>query len=127
MNAVKRKADAEVRNLVLIADGSRRRVQIGARSAQIRHDALGGEGFQARDGFSRIRLIVQHDHFDLQLLAANRHAARGVDLLHGDLVAGFDLAAKRSVPSGQRNHRADFDGLADDLGTEAKKRNDCRQ
>ena len=99
MNAVKRKGDAEVRNLVLIADGSRRRVQIRACSTQIRYDTLDGEGLHARDGFGRIRLIVQHGHFDLQLLAAYRHAAGGVDLLHGDLVAGLNLAAKRGAIS----------------------------
>src|SRR5439155_18834907 len=36
MNAVNRKSDAEVRNLVLITDASRRRVHITPRSTQIR-------------------------------------------------------------------------------------------
>ena len=94
-------------------------MEIGARSAQVGYDALGSEGFQARDGFRRIGLVVEHRHLDLQLFAADAHAARGVDVLHGELIAGFDLAAQRRIASGERHYGADFDGLAVALGIKA--------
>ena len=112
MDAVERKSDAQIRNLVFVANGGCGGVEVGAGAAKIGHDSLGREGLQARHGLGGIRLVVEHGQFDLQLLAADGYAAGRVDMLHGNLVAGLDLTAERRVTPGQRHDRTNLDSLA---------------
>ena len=86
-------------------------MEIGARSAQVGNHALGGECFQARDGFGRVGLVVEHRQLDLHFFAADRHTAGRVDVLDGKLITGFDLAAERRVTAGEWHDRTDFDRL----------------
>ncbi len=116
MDAIKGESHTQVRNLVFIGDGSRCAVKVGACSAQIGHHSLGREGLESSHGLGRVRLVVEHCQFDLELFAADRNAACGVDMLDGNLVAGFNLTAERRVTSGERHDRAHFDGLAVALG-----------
>ena len=58
MNAMKREGDSEIRNLILIRDGSSRSVQVRSGSAQISDDSLSSQCFQTSHGLRRIRLII---------------------------------------------------------------------
>ena len=122
MDAIEGEGHTQVWNLVLIGDRRRGAVEIGARSAQISDNALGRESLESSHGLGRVRLVVEHRQFDLHFFAADRDTTGRIDMLHGNLVAGFNLAAERRVASGERDHRADFDCLAIALGTQTEQR-----
>jgi hypothetical protein len=111
VDLVQRECDAEVRDPVLLRDGGRGGVQVGAEAAEVADDALGRQRLQPAHRLGGVGLVVEQRQLERHLLAAHRHAAGGVDLLHGDLVASAHLGAAGLVAPGERHHRADLHGL----------------
>jgi hypothetical protein len=58
----------------------------------------------------------------LHLFAAHIHSTRGIDLLHGNLVARLVLCAARGVSPSERDNRTDLDSLGNPSGGKPKKR-----
>ena len=118
MDAIKGESHTQVGNLVFVADGSRRAMEIGARSAPVGHNALGSESLQFRDGLGgsdSSSSIVN----SIGVFCRRPHPSRRIDMLHGNLVAGFDFTAERRITSGERYYGANFDGLAIAIGGKA--------
>src|SRR6266508_5005668 len=112
VDLLQREGDADVGNLILLRDRRCRRMEIAAKTAEICDDVIAGEqGLEALHGLGRIGLVVESDQLQGHLRSTHRDTTGLVDRLDRQFIAIFNLLATRGIPTGQRDHRADLDGL----------------